>query len=374
MNELDRLLADASRRGGEAPADDAALTRLRRLVGAGPASAGPRASGAAAAAQPGSVSAAASALSVVSPRSRAKRSRGRRTAGDWVTTATAVAAIAAVVGVGVLVGVESASSNEVTAAAQSLRAQEVDLRNRTTTLETSLDLYETAVADAEALADSAEAPLAGLEGRSDEPARAAALTALATFRDEIRGQSAPREPAAYRREADADQSLPAVAAQLDAVRAASLEIDAAIDETRAARSAVAASEETFRAALSALGATLPGFAAVVAGENRDAGQSYRAAVTAAADAVVAAQLGGGSGGAEMIAYAAAVDALRGENQRVIDSTPEPEPEPRSNWRPVTPVVPAPAPSPTDGGGTVTPPAPGEEPVVPVPEPTVLPGG
>lgn len=271
-----------------------------------------------------------------------RRSRGRRTMAQWLNGAVAIIAVAAVVAVVSAVVVQNASSTEVTQAAASLRTQEAELRNRTTTLQTSLALYDDAAAEAQAAADAAETALLDLEGKSDEAARAAALEAVAVFRESLQGREAPSAPAAYERTPSAPaEDLVTVAAQIDAVRAASDEVERAIDEARAARAQLGVDEKDLVAAVTAFGATLPLTAAEIVAENGEAGEQFRTAVTNAAAAVTAAQQRGTVAAAEMTAYSAAVDALRAENERVLaERAAQPVPRNRGWVPPRTTAPPA----------------------------------
>ena len=297
-----------------------------------------------------------------------RRSRGRRTMAQWLNGAVAIIAVAAVVAVVSAVVVQNASSTEVVQAAASLRTQEAELRNRTTTLQTSLALYDDAAAEAQAAADTAEAALLGLEGKSDEAARAAALEAVAVFRASLEGREAPSAPAAYEREpSTAADDLVTVAAQLDAVRAASDEVERAIDAARAARAQLGADEKEFLAAITVFGSTLPQTAAALVAENGEAGEQFRTAVTDAAAAVAAAQQRGSVAAPEMASYSAAVDALRADNERALAERAAQPVRRNRGWAPprtTVPPVEEQAPPPVDEG--TVPPA--DEPQPPVETP------
>ena len=110
-------------------------------------------------------------------------------------------------------------------------------------------------------------------------------------------------------------------------------IATATREARAAQAALVEKVAALTAAQVALGSSLPATAVIIVGENPQAEQSFRDAVIAASVAVPAAQAAGGSGDAELLAYAAAVTALRADQARAQDE------------RSTTPVTP-----PSDGSG------------------------
>jgi hypothetical protein len=308
----------------------------------------------------------------------------RRTLGDWASASTAVAAIAAVVVVGATVFVQNASSDEVSQAADSLRRQEAELSNRITVLETSLGLYEAESAEVGEFADGAGSALIQLEGRSDEDARLATVGALAVLREALDTQEPLERPVEYRRMPTPPVELADVAAQLDAVHVASERVEEAIDIARSSRVGLAQNESTFVASWTTLGASLPATAALIASENGQAGEAYRANVVAGAAAIVAAQERGDNGLTEIATYSQAVDTLRVENQRVIDAGAV-KPPPVRRWTSPAPNVPAPAdpapapadpapapadpvPVPTDPAPIPTDPAPAPAPTVPAPAP------
>lgn len=131
---------------------------------------------------------------------------------------------------------------------------------------------------------------------------------------------------------------------------------------RATQAALQEKLDALRAAQMTLGASLPETAVLIVGENRRALQTFRDAVIAASVAVPAAQNAGGSGDAEMLAYAAAVTALRDDQTRAVtDVTPV---------APPTTVAPPPATEPPPAPVPV-PPTP-EESSIPTPTPTATP--
>ncbi|MGN6218382.1 MAG: hypothetical protein ACTHNQ_02675 [Microbacterium sp.] len=383
MNTLDDLFDDAEGRPQSASSVDARdVERLRSLVGAASPAAGSRGGGSASEQRllsdiVGEASASSAAPGAAetgradagSPAGVTKVKTQRRTAGDWVSVGVAVTAVGAVLAVGALAIVQRTTADDVSQATRSLREQEAELRNRITTLETSLSLYGSAVTDATAVAESAEPALAALEGKSDEAARATAVQAVAGFREALAALDVPADATTYARGTATPTDLAAAAARLDEVRARALEVDGAIDDTREARSAVAATQSGLLAALAAFGATVPASGGMIAEENPYASDAYRAAVLATADDIVAAQRRGESGAAQMTAYGQAVDALRIENQRVMDAR-TPVRQNAGGWAPPRTTTPVP----TEESTPEVPPAdtgtePGTDPLTPDPGPT-----
>ena len=145
-------------------------------------------------------------------------------------------------------------------------------------------------------------------------------------------------------------------------------VTAATREAIAAQAALVEKVDALRVAQLALGSSLPPTAQVIVEQNADADQSFRDAVTAAAGAVGQVQAAGGSGDAELIAYAAAVNALRADQLRA-----ENEPRtvtPPSNTDPTPQPEPIPAPAPVPPAPVPAPPAP--QPTEPVPDPGITP--
>lgn len=381
MNTLDDLFGEAGRSAPSGSGiDPAERERLLRLVGPGPVRTARTASSptsragladivgdAGSAIGPRRDDPARAVSTSKSPRARPQRQRShRRTAEDWLNTAVAAVAVAAVVAVGGLVLIERTSQDDVVRAAQSLRQQEAEVRNRAVTLQTSQGLYETAITDASALASEADPILVGLEGKSDEAARVTAVQALEAFRSALTAHEPAEDAVEFAGATPAPTDLASVAAALDGVRVASNEIDDAIDRTREARAALTTAVEAFRAALQMFGATLPASAAEAIDDNLAAGDSYREAVRVTADDVAIAQGRGESGLAQMALYGQAVDALREENQRVLDARSQARRN-SGGWTPPAIVEPAPPaeegtqPPPPEGETTEPQPAPGTTP-------------
>ena len=174
----------------------------------------------------------------------------------------------------------------------------------------------------------------------------------------------PRRTACRLRRGDLDLTdIDAVTSAAQKADDRAQEITAATREARAAQAALLEKVDALKVAQVALGSSLPATADIIAGQNPRAEQSFREAVTAAARAVVDAQAAGGSGDAELLAYAAAVTALRADQVRAETNTrtvtPPSQQQPGSGTRTraragtgagaaaTVPPAPDPDPSPTD---------------------------
>ncbi|MFS0733980.1 hypothetical protein ABC304_03065 [Microbacterium sp. 1P10UB] len=303
---------------------------------------------------------------------------------DRIGAVTAIVSVLAVVGVVSGATALQATSGDVREAQQSLRAEEADLRNHVSALETAQTRFEDAVQDAAALAEEADTTLTALTGKSDETARVTATGALGQLRSSVSAQKAASTPQ-YVSASLPSGELTEVATALDRVRATAGQVEVAIDDTRSARAAVEQSRAVFIDALSGFGGTLPTTAATIVAENTAAEAAYRDGVTAALVAVAAEQQAGGSGLAAMMTYASAVDSLRADNDRAIAEiearddgrsddggifvpyTP-PSSGGGSPAQPTTPPATDPPADPGTGGGAPTEP-PVDPPVEPEPTPT-----
>lgn len=291
---------------------------------------------------------------------------GRRKAGavNLLSVAAALLAVVAIVGTASFAVVQRATANPADDAMVSLREREAELANDTKVLQTAADLYGASVEEATSLAQASESVLAALEGRVDGSALAAAQAARGTLLQAAATAVSVSVPE-YQRASIDEESLADVAKAIDGVRLARESLPTLITDARDARSQVTGAVSAFRAELASLGSAIKAEADKLIVENDSAAQSFRAAVTDAAGRVTAAQQAGGDGLAEMPVYAAAVDALRAENQRVLaleeaerERTPTQQPtrNPGSGGSNTgggsTNPSPAPAPSPSES----TPPA------------------
>lgn len=284
---------------------------------------------------------------------------GGRSSGalDAVSMIAAVVAVALLAGTVTFAAVQRATADPVDQAMSSLREREAELQNETEDLQTAVDLFSTSLSDAEQAVESAAGVLSGLEGRVDSMPLSAAESARARLASAV--TSAPQVIVpVYRRTPVPEMSLEDVSGALDDVRLAREALPPLVAEVRDGRSAVTESLNGFHAELRNLGSAIEAGAARLVEEQDAASEGFRTGVTDAASRVVAAQRAGRDGLAEMPGYASAVDALRAENQRVLDARVEPP----VRQRPVTPSNPSP--SPVDPGTST-----GGEPDAPDPAPS-----
>ncbi len=295
----------------------------------------------------------------------------RRGIRAWSTRVRWSVAVSIVLLIGVVVGsvliaqniaANNVAAQELAAAVAELEGAEAAATDPEPLLDEAVSQYEDTVASAQATADSAGPPLAAIAGMAAQPLLDASNAALAALIAQLAAADLGDVPDPYER-GDVDM------ADIDELKAATKIAEAhaglvttATREVRAAQTALQEKVDALRVAQVALGASLPETAVVIEGENRRALQSFRDAVVAASVAVPAAQNAGGSGDAELLAYAAAVTALREDQVRAEnDVTPV---------TPVRPANPAPLPQPTTDPAPAPEPAPEPqpEPSTPAPEP------
>lgn len=320
---------------------------------------------------------AASAEPAIAPRTKRERKRTARAAatgpqlqGQFASTPRGVRAWGKgawwAVGVSVvLVGLVVAASVYV---AQTTAAQDAELRAAVADFEDAADAakvpvsamdaayaqYETTAAAARAAADSAGPALSAVAGMVDQPTLDAATSAQGALVALLDDPPLPDRPAGYT--APAVETIDDVAAADAAVSEArrySADVEDVTAEVVAATAAVTQQATALTDAQRVLAASLPATADAINAENPLAVQSFRDAVTAAAAAVGAAQATGGSGDAELLAYAAAVTGLRDDQVRAEQvrssrrtTVPNPSPTPQPTTEPAPqPTEPAPVPTP-----------------------------
>ena len=247
------------------------------------------------------------------------------------------------------------AAQELAAAVAELEAAEASAADPQPLLDEAVRQYDDTVTTAQATADSAASPIAAVAGMAAQPVLDASNAALAALVAQLAIALPDDLPDLYAR-GDVDMT------DIDEVKAATKTannhvelVTTATREVRAAQTALVEKLDALRAAQVALGASLPETAVLIVGENKRALQSFRDAVIAASVAVPAAQNAGGSGDAELLAYAAAVTALRNDQTRaengttpVTPPTTNPAPAPEPVPQPPAPVeTTPPAPQPTD---------------------------
>ena len=271
------------------------------------------------------------------------------------------------------ISANNVAARELAAAVADLEAAEETATQPQSVLDTAVKKYDETVESARATADSAGPPLAAIPGMVAQPLLDASNAALAALVAQLDTSALDDVPEPYER-GDVDVT------DIDAVRAATKVADdhaelvsTATREVTATQAALQEKLDALRVAQVALGASLPETGVFIVGEYRRALQSFRDAVIAASVAVPAAQNAGGSGDAEILAYAAAVTALREDQLRaeavvtpVTPPTttvpaPAPEPEPEPEPEPSTPEPPPTTPQPEPTQSTAPP-------AVPVPIP------
>lgn len=243
---------------------------------------------------------------------------GRRKAGavNYLSVAAAVIAVVALVGTASFAVVQRATANPADDAMVSLREREAELANETKTLQTAADLFDASVSEAANLGQSSATVFVALQGRVD----AAPLATAEASRLNLLQVAAAAKPVSiptYQRGSIDEKDLVDVGEAIDGVRLARESLPPLVTDVRDARSTVTAALTSFRGELSNLGSAIESEAAKAVTINDSASQSFRAAVTDAAARVKAAQQAGGDGLAEMPVYAAALDALRTENARIL---------------------------------------------------------
>ncbi|WP_139230884.1 hypothetical protein [Microbacterium sp. cf046] len=297
----------------------------------------------------------------------AERRRGIR---GWSTRVRWSVAVSIVLLIGVIAGsvviaqmlaANNLAAQELAAAVAELEAAETAATEPESVLKDSVAAYDESVLLARGTADSAGPALAAVVGVTEQAPLDAANAALAALTAQLDADSLADPPAPYER-GDVDLT------DIDAVRAATATAEDHGESITAATRAVGAAQTSLqeklvalRNAQVALGVTIPETAVRIVGENEEAEQSLRDAVIAASLAVGAAQNAGASGDPELIAYAAAVAAMRADQERVINGDTQESETPTTETNP----EPAPAPAPTQ--------EPVPEPVPPPTEPSTPPG-
>lgn len=250
---------------------------------------------------------------------RRPRFSGRRAFGsvNALSVAVAVAAIAILCGSVGLAIAQRVTSDPAAEALASLREREAELQNESQVLTTARGLYTASLSDAAALAGATNGILGELAGIVDQaglqPVDSARST-LAAVIDSAPSISVPE----YRRSVIGDGSVEDIAAAIDNVQAVKIDIAQSITEARAARSAVVAALDSLGDRLREMDASIDTAAAEATRSHTAASEGFRSAVTDAAARVRAAHEGGRDGVSEMSEFAAAVTALRAENERVLE--------------------------------------------------------
>ena len=223
----------------------------------------------------------------------------------------------------------------VAAAVAELEAAEAAATQPYAPMQAAVADYNDAVLGARASADGASPAFAAVAGMTDESRFASANAALAAVLAQLDDTPLAAPPERYAR-GDIDlTNLDAIAAATKTANDRAKELTTATEEARAARIELIEKVDALAAARRSLGSSLPKAADRIVDENWRTVWSFKEAVIEAAAAVPAAQKTGIWGDAELLAYAAAVTALREEQERLggsgrstpVEPGPEPEPSP-----------------------------------------------
>lgn len=250
---------------------------------------------------------------------RRPRFSGRRAFGsvNALSVAVAVAAIAILCGSVGLAVAQRVTSDPAAEALASLREREGELHNESQVLTTARGLYTASLSDAGALAEATNGILGELVGIVDQAGLQPVDSARSTLVAAIASAPSISVPE-YRRSVIDDGSVADIAAAIDDVQAAKIDIAQSITDARAARSAIVAALDSLGDRLREMDASIDTAAAEANRSHTAASEGFRSAVTDAAARVRAAHEGGRDGVAEMSEFAAAVTALRAENERVLE--------------------------------------------------------
>lgn len=282
----------------------------------------------------------------------------------WAVAASVVLVLA--LGVGAIIVAQTLAENaRIADATAQLDAAVAAVDRAESDLEAALAAYNETVETALAAAVSAEPALAAVEGMAPPEPVAAARTARTDLVAALDSRATPAQPEPYTNPDAA--SLDGPTAMAAATQAAQDHVDTLTDttaETDAAHTAIQVKLDALTQAQVALGAALPTTAAAIVAENPRAEQPFRDAVVAAAAAVGAAQASGGSGDAELLAYAGTVTALREDQRRAEEEAeeeaerpvvPQPEPQQPQPQPEPQPQPPQPQPQPTEDPAPAPPP-------------------
>lgn len=339
MTHLDDLFPDGPRAGdaGSVVLDDHhTARRLREMIGE------PRQSGAAATSDADAraladmvQAAARTAVPVGAGSGESSRSKKRpRRSVDAVTVSAASLAVVALVVAGTVGGIQMATASPAASAVESLEADEAALLNAHQSLKTAQDRLiadidaqtaevaplRSALTATSTAPDPAGEPDDAPIAVTDAAALATALAAVDAYASGLAAITVPELPAEYAR-ADIDEdSLVEVGGAIDGVQERLVAVDDATAEARAVRERFDALRPVADVAVDAYAASFVPAAAAALGRYPDGEESLRAAVTAAAARVAAADLWTVEGRSALAAYrdafvALAADQLRFEIER-----------------------------------------------------------
>lgn len=309
--------------------------------------------------------------------------RRRRHHVDFLNVGLATLAVLALAAVGLVGGVQAANASPADDAMRVLTADEKTIESATAGLEAARTKVTDAIAEADASAAAlpgaleavgeapdpadippgeSEAPAdAGTIPIADAKAFAAVLAAVTAYRTELAAFALPTLPDAYARKAFDEESLTEVALAIDAAQLHLTKLDDATAAVRTLREEVQTRANAFDAQLATFAATFVPTAKAAIEDHPDARTKARDGLTAAAEAVAAADLKTPEGAAALQAYRTAMidlvadqvyqDRVREEEQRRLEEEEQRRRERQQN-RPSNPTQgespnPDPSPAPTD---------------------------
>ena len=234
---------------------------------------------------------------------------------DVLNAVTSVLAVVALVMVTVVAWVAISSSSPENDALRTLSQSEAVLANETQAVNAAIGRLDTARADGIAHAEEFAASLAEAAGAADDAALAVADKARTDYLAALGALAMPAAIEVYSAPAVGEQSLASIGAAIDAVAIRTGEVAATAETVSDLRTQVQTLGRTFVAAMAAFAATIPPAAAAIVDASPDAEESFREAVLASADAVAATALAAPDSAATLTAYAAAVAALRDDQER-----------------------------------------------------------
>jgi hypothetical protein len=237
----------------------------------------------------------------------------------FFSVAAAVVLVAAIVA-GAVFGAQTLAANaRLDDARKALSAAQASVRQPATDLAAATTAYDATAKSARAASDSSKTVLAALAGTTDGKPLAAAIAANAALAKTL-AEPAPVAPEPYTPAHIDTSDVRAVIAETHRAREAVRTLTSTTTTLKTATSDIGRLLAGLTSAKKVLGSSLPKTASTLLVEDAQAAQSFRDDVTAKAAAVVKAQAAGKSGDAELLAWAAAVKALRADQARAVSSS------------------------------------------------------
>lgn len=267
----------------------------------------------------------------------------------FFSVAAAVLLVAAIV-IGAVFGAQTLAANARLAdARKALSAAQASVAQPATDLASATTAYDATAKAARATSDASKTVLAALAGTTDGKPLAAAVAANAALAQAL-AVPAPVAPEPYTPAHIDTSDVTAVIAETHRAREAVGTLTSTTTTLKTATSDIGRLLAALTSAKKVLGSSLPKTASILIVEDDQAAQSFRDDVTAKAAAVVRAQAAGKSGDAELIAWAAAVKALRADQARAVSNsgstTPNSGGSNQGTNQGTTSPTPSPAPKPT----------------------------